>query len=155
MDIQLKARLAEEIVSGDLVGRYGDDFTIPNAVAYSVTEHDEGVSVTFVQTSPDVYDLLADPNMFGVAKVSDYLLFVTTGWAAPIPNGENTDTPPSQHPERRRVRLTMFANRDEIASVLAFQDEPNDKIVTSEGEGNLAEAVNNLFVLADLFGSDN
>lgn len=155
MDIMAKAELAEMIVCNDLNSRFGNDFSIPSAIAYSVTEHDEGVSVTFVQTSPDVYDLLADPNMYGVAKVSDYLLLVTTGWAAPIPIDEDLSTPPSQHPERRRVRLTMFANRDEIASVLAFQDEQTEKVVSTEGRGDLAEAVSKLFVLADLFGSDN
>lgn len=152
MDIMAKAELAEMIVCDDLNSRFGNDFSIPSAVAYSVTEHDEGVSVTFVQTSPDVYELLADPNMFGVAKVSDYLLLVTTGWAAPISNEEGSDTPPSQHPERRRVRLTMFANRDEIASVLAFQDKQTEKVVSTEGQGNLAEAVGNLFALAELLG---
>lgn len=152
MDIMEKAELAEMIVCNDLNSRFGNDFSIPSAVAYSVTEHDEGVSVTFVQTSPDVYELLADPNMFGVARVSDYILLVTTGWAAPIPTGEWSDTPPSKHPERRRVRLTMFANRDEIASVVAFQDEQTEKVVSTDGQGGLAEAVGKLFVLADTFG---
>lgn len=148
MDIQIKAQLAEMIACNDLNDRFGDDFVIPSAVAYSVTEHEEGVSVTFVQTSPDVYEILSDPNMFGVAKMSDYIMVVSTGWASPI----SDEMIPSQHPERRRVRLTMFANREEIASVLAFQDGKDEKVVTTDGQGELANAVGNLFVLADMAG---
>ena len=49
---------------------------------------------------------------------------------------------PSKHPERRRIRLIIGANATGVASVLRFQDNP-DEIVTDEGnaQGSLADAV--------------
>lgn len=102
-----------------------------------------------VAQGDDVYDLLdrVDPKeltRFGAVGL------VTCGWAAPLPTEydreqmDPLDTPPSQHPEKRRVRLFICASRDSMASVIRFQDQ--NEVVVDEGEavGPLANAVQHL-----------
>ena len=80
--------------------------------------------------------------------MSDYVALVTCGWASPIAQGESDDeqVAPSQHPERRRVRLMVFAGKDGWASVMRFSDTP-DETITDDGNarGALAEAIMDLF----------
>lgn len=97
--------------------------------------------VDCVAKSPDVYELLEDEETFNAIEGYDTFSILTCGWAAPI---ETTDenTPPSQHPERRRVRLLVHATEFGVASVLRFKDT-DDEIVTDDGaaRGSLAESV--------------
>jgi hypothetical protein len=83
----------------------------------------------------------------------DAAVVLTCGWAAPIARQDHDDqdasddtVPPSQHPQRRRVRLVVVVCDDGVASVLRFADTPDD-IVTDAGSarGSLADAVNNLW----------
>ena len=55
---------------------------------------------------------------------------------------DDSDIPPSQHKKRRRIRLAVGASVTGVASVLRFQDNPNE-IVTDENKakGSLADAV--------------
>jgi len=141
-----KAEMAERLVND----KFGSVFSIETAHLYSLNETEEGVKFTFAHQHPDVYDLLGDEFSKQVAQVSDYIVVVTCGWAAPIDQDNDDDeyngVAPSRHPKRRRVRLVVTASREGMASVLRFQDEPNDT-VTDEGEarGSLAEAVQQLF----------
>jgi hypothetical protein len=85
----------------------------------------------------DAYDLLE----YGKEAVkngeteADTIALVTTGKATPIGGG---------YP--RRVRLLVVANRDQMVSVLRFQDEP-DEVVFDEGSatGALQEAIADFF----------
>ena len=95
----------------------------------------------------DVYELLESPFATATASMADLVAIVTCGWASPLSGDDDDDeVAPSQHPQRRRVRLVVCASRDGMASVLRFQDTPDDTI-TDEGEarGSLAEAVQSLF----------
>jgi len=59
----------------------------------------------------------------------------TCGYAAPV---DDCDTPPSIHPQRRRVRLIIVANRDgDIGSALEFSDDPDEPTTTPTGQGQL------------------
>jgi hypothetical protein len=73
----------------------------------------------------------------------DAAAIVTTGWAAPLNADGSVDGPPSQHEQRRRVRLVVVVADNGVASVLRFEDEP-DEVVTDPGSatGSLAEAIN-------------
>ena len=137
-----KAEMAERLVND----KFGSIFSIETAHLYSLNETEEGVKFTFAHQHPDVYDLLDSEFSKQVAQVSDYIVVVTCGWASPITEEGDEEIAPSQHPKRRRVRLVVTASREGMASVLRFQDEPNDT-VTDEGEarGTLAEAVQQLF----------
>jgi hypothetical protein len=68
----------------------------------------------------DVYDLLESDIARSTAQFADAITLVTCGWASPIAEGQSDDeqVAPSQHPERRRVRLVVTATREHTASVL-------------------------------------
>jgi hypothetical protein len=94
----------------------------------------------------DVYELLASNGARLLAKKSHFIALMTCGWAAPIDDNKFSNLQPSEHPKRRRIRLVMVANRASVASVMRFQDDP-DETMTDEGKatGALAEAVTALF----------
>ena len=99
-------------------------------------------NMCFLVQHPDVYDLLDAPSS-ALARMFDAAAIVTTGWAAPLNNDGSVDGPPSEHVNRRRVRLVVVVADHGVASVLRFEDEPDD-IVTDPGSatGSLAEAIN-------------
>ena len=89
----------------------------------------------------------------------DAAVVLTCGWAAPIDRSHDRDDdhgddvddanekiPPSQHPQRRRVRLVVVVGDHGVGSVLRFADTPKE-IVTDAGSarGSLADAVTNLW----------
>ena len=95
------------------------------------------------QQNADVYELLKSSETLKIVKNNEFFTILTCGWAAPI--SEVNDCVPSESPNRRRVRLVVGANISGVASVLRFQDKPNETIV-DEGaaRGTLADAVQKL-----------
>lgn len=92
------------------------------------------------QCGGDVYDLLDNVTP---DKSANYYGVITAGWASPLADGD--DTPPSQHPQRRRVELLVVASRDgSVASALAMAGEA---VIIDEGtaKGALADAVGAIF----------
>lgn len=123
-------------------------FDLPSAMLVGI-KLDENGNLADVNpelaTHGDIYQLL-DSVKPSLVKGFDALALITCGWAAPI-NGATgeSDGAPSEHPERRRVRLFACATRSEMASVLRFQDEPNEPILDAgEARGPLAEAIADL-----------
>ena len=108
-----------------------------------------GEVTTLVGEHGDVYEMLESVEAQAVALMSDAVVIRTCGWAAPISDGDDPEAgvAPSQHPERRRVRLLVCANGKDTASVLRFTDDW-DNPVFDEGQatGSLADAVQSLFV---------
>jgi hypothetical protein len=138
------ASKAEEIIDAEV------GYEMGSAHLYSVNIDLNGeVSLTLATAERDVYELLDSDTAVKVAQVSDYIALVTTGWAAPLNSEGEAEGAPSQHPAKRRVRLSVFASRQSVVSVLRFQDEPNEPVV-DEGQatGSLADAVQNLLVRA-------
>jgi len=91
----------------------------------------------------DIYELLDGSDVADLLTVYSHVAVATTGWASPMTDDEMAnDLPPSQHKDRRRVRLVVVADKDGMASVLRFSDEP-DRVVTDEGKalGSLADAL--------------
>lgn len=135
MSIQLNQAINTENIVRERVGNMYD---LPFASVW-VTNADGEIDC--VAKSGDVYDLLDDKKTFKAIQDYDTFSILTCGWAAPL---ESTDenTPPSQHPERRRVRLLVHATEFGVVSVMRFQDN-DDEIVTDEGKatGSLADAV--------------
>jgi len=142
-----------------------DGFDLPRARLYGVSivnangvaSHEDGaLRISFLAEHGDVYELLDAPSS-AIARMFDAAVVLTCGWAAPIARQDHGDhdvlddasddtVPPSQHPQRRRVRLVVVVCDDGVASVLRFADTPDD-IVTDAGSarGSLADAVNNLW----------
>jgi hypothetical protein len=98
--------------------------------------------ITTVSSNRDVYDLLEGDDVAQVLDTHSYLGVITCGWASPISKNEEPDEAPSKHPDRRRVRLMLVANRSEVFSVLRFEDNP-DEVITDDGKatGSLADAL--------------
>lgn len=144
-DILEKAEFAERVISEQIQG----DFSLKRALFFAVNETDEGVALVLASEHGDIYELIDNDDSRAVARVSDYIAVLTCGWASPIARGESDDDEhiaPSQHPERRRVRLMVFANKDGFASVMRFSDTP-DETITDDGQarGALADAIMSLF----------
>jgi hypothetical protein len=108
---------------------------------------DEFDKLKLISENSDIYDLLESDEVATQLDESDLaVLVVTTGWASPRTNDDEDDVRPSEHPKRRRVRLSIYANRlGEVASIIRFEDDPNE-ITTDEGKatGSLADAISAL-----------
>ena len=122
-------------------------FDAANAVVF-VLGHDD--SRTVITEYPDVYVALdtvgAEAARVDLAIAGNPLLgaralgVLTCGWAAPVGGDE---TPPSRHPERRRVRLAAIATTDLVTgSALEFQDKPDEPILDDgSASGSLRDAL--------------
>ena len=123
--------LAEKVES-DINSTLG--FDLKQALLISVHDGEYGVELSAPLSNGDVYELLESDASLELAKRSQFIAIVTCGWAAPLANDDDDDNQvaPSQHPERRRVRLVVLASRSSVSSVLRFSDTP-DETVTDEG----------------------
>lgn len=133
----------------------GDDFgfDLPRAMLVGISLDENG---NFANIQPelasheDIYELLdtIEPNMLDGFQVFG---LVTCGWAAPIVDGQNEpDQAPSQHPDRRRVRLFVCATLAGQASVLRFKDDADEPVLDAgEARGPLAEAIAELSARAN------
>jgi hypothetical protein len=103
------------------------------------------VTVEPVSSHPDVYELIDETiaeTPFSV-RSSDILAVVTSGWAAPLNDDGSVDGAPSQHAQRRRVRLCAFVRRSDLtmASIIRFGDTDEVNIDEGSATGSLAEAM--------------
>lgn len=139
MDIEQTAKEVES----KLHDSFGEKaFLLESARLYGVILGDDGVNMTLLGQNPDVYGLLSDPENRAMNGAFDLMTVVTTGWAAPLNADGEADGMPSQHPERRRVRLSVVVNREQVASVLRFADDPDDVVVDlGSATGMLADAL--------------
>lgn len=130
---------AESVLHGMI-----DSFELPGARLYGINTGDAVESAPapcLLAQHPDVYSLLESPTS-GLARMFDAAAIVTTGWAAPLDENGEVRGAPSEHAQRRRVRLVVLVANCGVASVLRFADEPHD-VVTDPGSatGSLAEAI--------------
>ena len=135
-------QIAEYLDDMDMFGIESTE--IKTAGLYSV----RGENTMLVAEHGDVYEMLESVEAQAVAMLSDAIAVRTCGWAAPISqDAEYESVAPSQHPERRRVRLLVVAKAGETASVLRFTDDwANPIFDEGQATGSLADAVQSLFV---------
>lgn len=115
-------------------------FDMKQACLYGVDT--DGLIVLGFQHN-DIYELLDGSDVADLLTVYSHVAVATTGWASPLTDDEQAnDVPPSEHKDRRRVRLVCIADKEGMASVLRFSDEPS-KVITDEGKalGALADAL--------------
>ena len=132
-------------------------FHLDNAMLVGIkTDGNKVVDINAeVASNEDIYDLLADSDNARKVQGYDSVGLVTCGWAAPLPvdyNGEGEELgAPSQHPEKRRVRLMVCASLSgEMASVLRFYDDQDNPISDDGGAtGDLANALLNFIQRAN------
>lgn len=99
-----------------------------------------------IHADRDVYDLLDSDNIELLVRASeyDYITVGTCGWAAPINNNisDDNDLPPSQHPQRTRVKIFCTSNTKQIGSSVLFRDKKDQEPTNDFGnaKGSLADA---------------
>jgi hypothetical protein len=136
-------QIAEYLDDMDMFGIESTE--VKTAGLYSV----RGENTTLVAEHGDVYEMLESVEAQAVAMLSDAVVVRTCGWASPIADDgdEYEGVAPSQHPQRRRVRLLVVAKAGETASVLRFTDDwANPIFDEGQATGSLADAVQSLFV---------
>ena len=90
-----------------------------------------------------LYDLIESGDTFPTAKG---LAVITTGWAAPLNANGEVEGAPSEHPAKKRVRLTAYVSCEGMASSVAFQDEDEPAYDEGEAHGSLADALMDTWV---------
>jgi hypothetical protein len=118
----------------------GDNFSMKEAKAFAV---EVGGTIRIIGTHGDVYELLESLSNRKLLATDVAVGVETCGWACPIKEGvaDDEQVAPSQHPDRRRVRLISLVTRKyETASAMGFADTP-DEVITDDGSarGTLAE----------------
>ena len=127
-----------------------DSFEMSGARIYGVTidevervheERHDALRVSFLAQHPDVYELLQAPTS-SLGRMFHAAAIVTTGWAAPLGPDGSVEGAPSEHLLRRRVRLVVVVCDAGVASVIRFEDAPDDVVVDDgSATGSLAEAI--------------
>jgi hypothetical protein len=142
--------LATATITEQHIHQLIDSFEMPGARLYGITiddlnnvadERTDALRMSFLAQHPDVYELLQAPTS-SLGRMFHAAAIVTTGWAAPLGPGGTVEGAPSEHSLRRRVRLVVVVCDAGVASVIRFQDQP-DEVVIDDGSatGSLAEAI--------------
>lgn len=90
----------------------------------------------------DIYEML-ETSSHHAEKFEGYDLIavLTAGWAAPANDDEHSDLAPSEHPERKRVKLALIAyTAEQTASIMSFTGDPEYIYSSNHGKGQLQEA---------------
>jgi hypothetical protein len=142
--------LAAATVTEQHIHHVVDSFEMSGARLYGITIDDintlqeeqvESVRVSFLAQHPDVYELLQAPTS-SLGRMFHAAAIVTTGWAAPLGPDGSVEGAPSEHALRRRVRLVVVVCDAGVASVIRFEDAPDDVVVDDgSATGSLAEAI--------------
>ena len=131
------------------------EFDSKFAVVYGVTiDNDLSITMEKIDANGDVYDLIDIDNTTLMDQVNNYdlITLATCGWAAPITSDddEDNDTAPSQHPQKRRVRLVTSANiNGQSGSTILFQDDIENPVYDyGNAKGSLADAITHVLSVA-------
>lgn len=120
-----------------------DSYEMPHASLWVFDDSNHAIKLI---DNSDVYELLENIHTVNalINHKQDGFVVLTCGWAAAIDDCDD-DTPPSQAPNKRRVRLVTGANSNGVATVIRFKDDTMHKI-TDEGSarGSLADSVQQL-----------
>lgn len=118
-------------------------FKLSEAILFGISISEDQLDIVEACRGNDVYELLEGRGCADLLMANTHIAVVTTGWAAPKDTDDSDDdVRPSEHPKRRRVRLTLVADRAGISSVLRFEDTPDEPIFDSgQAYGSLADAV--------------
>lgn len=105
------------------------------------------IQIVPIEQGGDVYDLISDSvSVYEAAKKYDLITVGSCGWAAPNDDTSNKDVPPSQHPDRRRVKLLISVSaKNNFGSSVSFEDDIDNPVFDyGDAIGALAEAINEL-----------
>lgn len=127
-----------------------DQFNLGKAVLFAVDYvRGEVPAIKNIDEQGDIYEMLDDT--FNAVRLFDTgyngFAVVTTGWASPIDKDNDADSQvaPSQHPERKRVRLMTMMHNGKMGSSIRFTD--SETVTYDEGNamGSLASAMQDMY----------
>lgn len=123
-----------------------DPFELPEAILLGM-HFREDVTLSFVASSGDVYELLSDPGNKLEASLFDAVAVTTCGWATPFGPSDDPSrmTAPSESPNRVRVRATLLTGVAGVCSSVRFANKPNDARFDA-GYGPLSDALLDFWV---------
>jgi hypothetical protein len=114
-----------------------EPFDITEAQVFAYTSN---ASIRVLVEHKDPYQALWAAAFANLNDDEGGIGIITVGWAAPT---HDTDTAPSEHPDRRRVHLITITSRTfQDAAILTFHDGTESEITFAEGgTGQLADAL--------------
>ena len=114
-----------------------EPFDITEAQVFA---YNSNASIRVLVEHNDPYQALWAAAFTNLKDDEDGIGIITVGWAAPTCD---TDTAPSEHPDRRRVHLITITSRSfQDAAILTFHDGTESEITFAEGgTGQLADAL--------------
>ena len=123
-----------------------DSFDLDKITLFSICEtdkiNDEGEligTLVLASTDDDMWTLINKSDTVNIARASDYIAIVMSGWAAP-----NSDTIPSESFGRKRVRILQFASSEGQVSVMRFEDDPTEQYCDDAVTGDFADQISKL-----------
>ena len=131
------------------------DFNLSDLIQEEHFTIASGYEVVVLAKSKDIYEMIASKGARRAARYFPYVAFLTYGWSAAIdPDTDIEDEilPPSQRPDRRRVRMVIFSSSfQQQFTAISFRNENDeyildDYIFDSTGTGSLADAVRELYI---------
>ena len=135
------------IIRNNVFNTQADPFDISEAQVFA---YDSDGCIRILDEHQDPYEALWTAACEPLCTNENGIGIITVGWAAPT---YDTDTAPSEHPNRRRVHLITITNRRyEDAAILTFHDETENEITFAEGgTGQLADALHNAMRINTMF----
>jgi hypothetical protein len=135
------------IIRNNVFNTQADPFDISEAQVFA---YDSDGCIRILDEHQDPYEALWTAACEPLNTNENGIGIITVGWAAPTCD---TDTAPSEHPDRRRVHLiTITSRRYEDAAILTFHDETENEITFAEGgTGQLADALHTAMRINTMF----
>ncbi len=131
-----------------IADKLGDSFEQSPAILFAIDYvRGEVPVIKQISEDTDVYEMLADTFNAVMLYDTGYSGFAisTVGWAAPITTEEDEEIAPSQHPERKRVRLMTLCHRGQMGSTIRFKDEKDVTYDQGNARGSLASAMRDMY----------
>ena len=117
------------------------------AYAYGLNidqDNNELINHLEINKSKDIYQVIEKISNDSSGLIWDAIAVTTQGWAAPLGSSEDSETPPSQHPDRTRVLLVcIITNERNIHSVLKLDGQK--AVYDNSGTGALARALLDIY----------
>lgn len=131
-----------------IADKLGDSFEQQPAVLFAVDYvRGEVPVIKQISEDTDVYEMLDDTFNAILLHETGYSGFAisTVGWASPITSEEDEEIAPSQHPQRKRVRLMTLCNRGQMGSSIRFKGEQDVTYDQGNAKGSLASAMRDMY----------
>ena len=135
------------IIRNNVFNTQADPFDISEAQVFA---YDREGCLRILAEHQDPYEALWTAAYEPLNTNENGIGIITVGWAAPACD---TDTAPSEHPDRRRVHLITITNREcKDAAILTFYDETKSEIAFAEGgTGQLTDALRTAMRINTMF----